>query len=482
MENPVSTTGLEHPSKLNVWINSLRHQPSQLMKGLSQRAMAGDSGDGLKRRLIKGATGSLGLRLLNTGLTYSTSILLARVLGTADYGTYVYVTTWVILLSIPATLGLDRLLIREIATYQAQASWPLMRGLFEWSRRTVVINATIVALFAAFLTWLLLAANPDPTILFTFWVGFITLPLNALRATRAAVMQGLQHVVTGQIPEMLIQPALLITLTGCAYWLLHGKLEAPHSMGVSVLAAVGSISIGEVFLRRVIPIDTQQATPAYRDHEWMQSALPMMMISGMYLIQNRTDALMLGAIQGNAAVGIYSVASRGAEFISFVLLAVNMSLGPAIAKLYAQGNLEKLQSLITKSSRMTLLLSLPVWLGFTVFGYWFLLLFGPDFVQGQRCLVILGFAQIINIGTGPVNLLLVMSGHQNNAAITVALTSLISVVLNAILIPQFGIEGAATATAISIALQNIILAVWVYKQLGIHTTAFGKLTWGRKAW
>ena len=73
--------------------------------------------------------GAFGLRLIYTGLTFLTSILLARVLGTTGFGTYTYAVVWAFLLSVPATMGFDNFIVREIAVYQTQSFWGLMRGI-----------------------------------------------------------------------------------------------------------------------------------------------------------------------------------------------------------------------------------------------------------------------------------------------------------------------------------------------------------------
>lgn len=69
----------------------------------------------LKNRVIKGVAGSFGLKIASSGIAFIMSIIFARFLGTAGLGTYSYATTWANLLSIPATLGIDQLIVREIA-------------------------------------------------------------------------------------------------------------------------------------------------------------------------------------------------------------------------------------------------------------------------------------------------------------------------------------------------------------------------------
>jgi len=187
---------------------------------------------------------------------------------------------------------------------------------------------------------------------------------------------------------------------------------------------------------------------------------------------------MVGAMLGPEAAGIFDVAIKGAALVSFALMAVNMPLAPAVAELYAKGEKKLLQRLVTKSARVALLGSLPVAFGMILFGREVLSIFGRDFIEGSTVLAILSAGQLINVAMGSVALLLNMTGYEEDTAKGIGIAALVNVVLNAFLIPLWGINGAATASAISMAAWNILLAWWVYKKIGIYSTALGSLRRG----
>ena len=91
----------------------------------------------------------------------------------------------------------------------------------------------------------------------------------------------------------------------------------------------------------------------------LYEVITLLFIDSMYIINSRTDIIMVGAMKGAVPAGIYNVANRGAEFITFVLVSVNMVLAPTIAALHAQGDKERLQNILTLSARAVLLFSLP---------------------------------------------------------------------------------------------------------------------------
>ena len=434
----------------------------------------GEAGS-LQRRLTRNAAGSFGLKIASIGLAFVTSVLLARLFGPEGYGLYAYALAWMLILQIPAGLGMKALLVREVASYQARSEWGLMHGLLRWANRAVLVVSIGIALIAAVIVWLVGGEN-NSQMLAVFGLALISLPWLSLTLLRQATLQGLHRVVIGQFPETFIQPAVFIILLGGAYLMFKDNLSVTGAMGIRVLSIGVAFFVGAELLRRNLPQVLQKVSPEYQISVWVRSVIPFMLISCMYVINNRTDAVMLGAMQGPESVGLYVVASRGAEFISFILVAVNQAIGPAIAKLYVEGNISRLQNLITKSSRAIFLISLPIALSLIIFGHWFLLLFGSEFTEGRTALTLLSIGQLINAGMGSVGYLLNMTGHERDTAIGIGASAMLNIILNAILIPKFGLEGAAAATAISTILWNILLLFFVHKRLKIQPTALGKIS------
>lgn len=177
------------------------------------------AGHSLRAYLIRGAGGSLALKLVATVLAFIVSILLARLLGAVGYGTYAYAIALVSLLSVPATLGLPHLIIRYIAAYQSRSVWSLMRGLLLQANQAVLLISWGLVLLAAVIGWALADRLP-PEGLATFWLALVLLPLVALNALRTATLRGLGYVLLGQLPEALIKPGLFILLAGGSYLLV----------------------------------------------------------------------------------------------------------------------------------------------------------------------------------------------------------------------------------------------------------------------
>jgi O-antigen/teichoic acid export membrane protein len=158
--------------------------------------------------------------------------------------------------------------------------------------------------------------------------------------------------------------------------------------------------------------------------------------------------------------------------LTILLGAVIVPLGPIVAELYAKDDRRALQEVVNRTMRLVFVASLPLAAVLILAGGSYLALFGSEFIQASTALAILAIAQLVNVGAGPVQMLLVMTGQPRQAAKWLAASAVVNVGLNLALIPSFGVEGAAFATAISIVFWNVALVHEIRKRLGISIGLF----------
>lgn len=426
----------------------------------------------LESRIAKGIVGAFGLRLMYTGLTFVISIVLARVLGTSGFGTYSYAVMWAFLLSVPATLGFDNLIVREMAVYQTQSSWALMRGLLAWADRSVLVVSGTISLVAIVIAWLVDGgAQSDPFIGFCFAVALM--PAISLRNVRRGAMRGLHKIAQGLLPELLIDPLVLLSLIGIAFWLRPQQLNAVWAIAFYGVGTVLTLLIINQFLNQELPAPAKLAVPAFKGKAWLAGALPFILIESIPVLNTRTDVLMLGSFKGVEAVGLYVPVSRGAQLITFILMAVGSTLAPTIASAYADNLLVDLQHLVTKSVRVIAGVAFVFAAGLIIFGTDYLSLFGAEFVQGRKALYILCIGSFMSTSLSFSYVVLNMTGHERFTAMLAWLTTMFNVFLNAIFIPVWGVEGAALATSVSLVLGAFISLIAVRQKLGIDSSVMG---------
>lgn len=425
------------------------------------------------KRLLQRAAGTLGLRVSYTLLTFITSVVLARLLGPTGFGTYTYATSWAYLLAIPATLGFDGLIGREVAIYQTRSDWPQMKGLLRWANLLVVFSAFGIALIGAVVAFKYSQQTENEQLALCFSLVMIALPMMALRNLRRASMRGLHQIVQGLFPEMLVSPVLLLLLVGLAAVRLKSDFAASWAVGSYTVATAVTLILSAVLLDRTLPDETKTAVPLFHRFGWVKQAWPFMFLESIHVLNARADVLMLGSLNGIEAAGIYAPVNRGAQLIVFILMAFNGPLSPTIASLYADGKRKELQRILIKTARVCLLVSTLVTVVLLSLGEPYLRVFGPEFVQGIGALRILCIGQVLYVFVGLSPMVLSMTGYAELTATSGLVGAVVNIVLNLVFIPRYGVNGAAIATTCAALCTGLINTLWVYKKVGLHPNIFG---------
>ncbi|CAA6819172.1 MAG: Unknown protein [uncultured Sulfurovum sp.] len=189
---------------------------------------------------------------------------------------------------------------------------------------------------------------------------------------------------------------------------------------------------------------------------------PMFFTSSILFIMGYLDSFMIGYYMTEYQVGIYSACIKISFAITFVLQSVNAYIAPKLAQSYSSKNNE-----IKKIYRSTVIIilfsSLPMAIILYSFPDFFLGLFGEEFKSATLTLKIIIVGYLINALFGPVGYVLNMTDNQNIFMKILLISLVINFILNFILIPSYGIDGAATATLVSMFLWNFI-SFFVLKQ------------------
>lgn len=432
-------------------------------------------GSGLRAQLLRGGAGSISVKLASVLLGFVLTIILARALGPEKYGVYGFTLTLITLIAIPAQVGLPNLVVRETAKASATHDWAVMKGIWYWATRYVVI--TSLALLVIMGAGLYFAGHYISGQRYeALIVALPLIPLIALGNIRGAALRGLRRVVLGQLPEKVIRTVVLIFLVAMVLsfstW-LELVFTASTALCLYLAAAATAFIVGSFLLWRARPEGVvSEPTIRIEAREWRRAVLPLALIAGVQVLNSNVDILFLGLLRSDEEVGLYRVVIQLGNLVVFGLTAINMVLHPYISRLHQQGNREALQRLTTTSARVILLLALPPVILFVFFGEWALTLaFGAEYKPAYVALALLSLGQLVNAGMGSVGALLNMSGHERDTMRGMLIAIVLNIMLNLLLIPPFGIEGAALATALTFAIWNVLLWRAVWKRLGIKSTA-----------
>lgn len=391
-------------------------------------------------------------------------------MGAEQYGIYAYVLTWITLLFLLSRLGLDVMLIRYVAAYRANREWGLLRGVILMSSQYGLLASLIVGGIAAGVIWFLRPAL-ESEMVFAFWVGCFLLPLFVLSGLCQSALSGLKHVVLAHMPNRIVRQSLLALAVIAASRFFGIEITGATALLLTVAAVLGGFGIGLYWLWRHLPGAVWQSAAVYRSREWLLTALPLMLGAGAFMLTQKTDTLMIGAMLGTKEAGIYVVASRIAEFTMFGG-AVTAIAAPHMSEFFVHQKQRELQRVVSLATWGAVAFAIPFAIFIFLRGNWLLGIFGSDFLIGYWALVFLVGGQVANAMTGPIGVLMNMTGHQNQLLGILVVALVANAILNYFFILNLGIEGAALATALVKMGWNVAAVLYVYRKFGINCFVF----------
>jgi O-antigen/teichoic acid export membrane protein len=412
------------------------------------------------------------IRVVSAALAYLSQILLARWMGGSDYGVYVYVWTWVLLLGSMMDFGISASAQKLIPEYRTRGDHDLLRGFVAGSRWMTFIVSSIVSLLLAGVVKLL-SSWIEPGAVVPLYIGCVTLPAFVVANTQDGIARSHDWMRLGLMPQFVVRQSLIIGFTAGAV-ALGFNLGATAAMLASA-AAVWIAMIGQmIVLNRRLGETIEAGRKTYDFRGWLAVSLPILMVEGFYLLLSYTDVLLLQQFRSSEEVGIYFAVVKTLALVSFIHYAMAATTAHRFAEYHATGDRARLSAYVAHAIKWTFWPSVAATAALLAFGKPLLWLFGPQFVAGYDIMFIAAIGLVVRSAIGPVERLLNMLGHQHVCALAYASAFVMNVVLCVMLIPRFGGHGAAAATSLALLFETVLLFWIVRRRLGLHVLAFGK--------
>ncbi len=434
------------------------------------RALLGGSSEASVTRRLAGTI--FIIRVLSATLAYFSQVLLARWMGGSDYGVYVYVWTWVLLLGSMMDFGISASAQKIIPEYRTRGEHALLRGFLSGSRwMTFAVSSVVSVLLAGLVK--LLSPWIDGGAVVPLYIGCITLPAFVVANTQDGIARSHDWMRLGLMPQFIIRQSLIIGVTA-GLFVLGFHLGATAAMAASA-AAVWIAMIGQmVALNRRLAGHITPGPKAYEFGFWLSVSLPILMVEGFYLLLSYTDVLVLQQYRSSEEVGVYFAVVKTLALVSFIHYAMSATTAHRFAEYHALGDRERLSAYVAHAIKWTFWPSLAATILLLALGKPLLWLFGPQFVIGYDIMFVAAIGLVVRAAVGPVERLLNMLGHQYVCALAYGLAFVLNVALCIALVPRFGGHGAAAATSTSLVFETVLLFYIVRRRLGLHVLAFGK--------
>jgi O-antigen/teichoic acid export membrane protein len=423
--------------------------------------------------------GSIGSSVLGFLLV----VVVTRGLHAGGGGVFFEAVALFMILSNTVELGADTALVRMVARYRALDRFQDVRGTLLVALVPVLAVGIILGAATFLLAPRIAEVFVDPRHLSEAVIYLrlfaLFLPLASATTVSLAGTRGMgtmvPYVAIQNIGIPLARP-LAVLLVLAFGW---GSLAVGLAWAVPVAAGFGLALTSLVVLhRRLLRGDAATASPrsprSLAGAFW-RFAAPRGLATILQVTIFWVDILLLGALRSTPESGVYAAAARFVGVGTFALQGVAIAIAPQLSALLARDARAGAQELFQTATWWLMALSWPLYLTIAIFAPLFMSIFGTDFVQGQTALLILSLGLLALISTGNNKVVLLMAGGSgvNLAITTLALAT--NLVLNFLLIPRIGMEGAAIASAATIFVDNAATTAMVRLRLRLHPFGNG---WG----
>lgn len=416
--------------------------------------------------MLKAAVGSLALKIAAAGMGLVNGVLLARLLGPAEFGVYSIAMAAVTLLGTLAALGLPPLVTREVAVSHAQENWPFLKGILAISQRRVLLASSLLVLGIG--VFVLLGWVPAALTL-TGWLAALALiPLAALNLLRGAILRGLHWIITADLPDLMVRPSAMLIMLGAMYGFAT-KLDAGAALLLQAGAALLALGVGSWLLTQRLPWGVRVARAETALFRWNHSSRVFLGITVLGLLEGQVPLYLLGQLAGAEQAGLYQAANQIVSVVVMGLVSINMPLQPKLAAAWANGSTQEVQQLVTQATRLAAAVALAGFLILLFSAEWVLRIYGTSYIEAADALRILAFGQLVNAVSGPCGLVLAATGKQKLALYGVGAGLGVAAAVVLVLVPLYGLVGAAVGGMSGLLVWNALLAYWAWRFVRIRT-------------
>jgi O-antigen/teichoic acid export membrane protein len=447
-----------------------------------------------------------GFNLIGAGVagfsTFAITVVVARSFSRPAAGAFFAATALFLIIEAVSTLGTVPGTVYFIARLRSRGQYQRIREVL----RTAVPPVAFVSVVAAIA--FALAAEPLAHVLIHGQFGHsgtrtqelaaalralaVALPFAALLDTLLGASRGFRKMSPTNVVDRIGRS--VVVLAGVAVVAAAGNaaLLAPAWALPYVPAAVAAW----LWLRRIQrqsvpdPLPVTAGSPAVLNHrqvartgragahrrglQFWRFTLPRGLALLAQVTIQRIDIVLVAIMRGPAEAAVYTAATRFLVAGQFGIQAIGNASQPRFTEMFTQGDLQGARRVYQATTAWLILLTWPMYLLTIIFGPQILAVFGHSYRAGAGVMVILGLAMLLLTGCGLVNMVLVTTGRSSWSLVNGLLALVVNVGLDVLLIPRYGIAGAAIGWAAAIAVSNLLPLAQV--AVTVHLHPFGRGT------
>ncbi len=425
--------------------------------------------------LFKKGGVSLFLRIGGQVLGFLMSFVVAHYFGAKGLGNYLLAIVVLRIFTLVSKLGLDTFSIRFIASFAKQGKWKSIQ-LFRKKIITIVSITSLISSLVMYIFSFEIANLVNNRVEYIQLSSFFVLPM-VFFMLHYQSLRGLKRIAEFSFFYRMSQATFSIAgLFLISQFIQSDKI--PIYAYLTSLCTVSLLSYVSYYywFNKKCNFDSSEEIEDLPLKKMLKISLPLMFAQSVQFIMAWTDKLMLGNMLGPESVAIYGVAFRFSMGVSITLMAINSIASPKFAEKFSNNDISGMGKVAMQSAKLIFWTTIPLASILLIFPKFFMGLYGTDFVDsplilgaGFEALRWLIIGRIVNALSGSVGNLMQMTGQQNNYMKILIAGSIINVTLNYILIPIYGIKGAAFTSVCSLSFWNLTMVYMVKKKFGFST-------------
>ena len=419
--------------------------------------------------LIKGGGISFFLRFGGLVTGYLLTLVIANLFGAKGLGDYILAITVLRLFTLLAKIGLDTTSIRFLSSFASQEKWT---SIFHFRKQSVII-LSFTSVFVSILMYFLSIPISDLINIKAEYIeinAFFVLPL-AFFMLHYQSLRGLKRIAEFSFFYRVSQSLFSVISIIILYQFFGNDPNVPIYAYLVSLIIVSILSF--LSFRYCLKNRSEGKESAKKEimkySTLLKISIPLMFAQSVQFIMAWTDKLMLAAMTTSEEVGIYHTAFKLSMFAAITLMSINSIASPKFAEMFGKNDIEGLKKVVQQSTKMIFWTSFPLVIVFFLFPDFFLGLFGEEFKVGVTAFILLSCGRLVSSFSGSVGNILQMTGNQNIYALILFFGAILNIVLNLILIPKYGINGAAVASMSSLIVWNLSMVFVVKNKFGFYT-------------
>jgi len=395
--------------------------------------------------ILKGSLVILIFKIFGAFSLFATYILIPRYYGVEAFGTFNIIFGLLLISTVIARLGLDTYVVKVISTLDNNY---IMVALFLKKVFTILL---ISSLFISLITFIMLplinhylfksidASN------YIIGLSFMILPYSFFNVF-PEIFRGFDEIKYYSLYRNLSQnfTFMLLLLLAHFFALPYNPIYLFYTTILIITIAIALSLYQFLKDKKINPF----VVGKYQE-KILKNSYPMFLAASIMFLMSYIDSFMISYYLDEYQVGIYSACINLSLMITFIPTAIGGFISPKVSKYYSNNEFFNIKKIFNNSLIIIAIITLPIFLVLYFYAEEFLGLFGTAFTVATTTLLLTNVAFLSEALLGPVGFILNMTDNQHLFMKILIVSLLINILFNAMLIPVYGINGAAIALMLS---------------------------------